>query len=91
MLDSYLKDSTVKLNDQAVHTLFSVNRWEMMDQLKADLLAGTNIVCDRYAYSGVAYSAAKGLSFSWCQNSDKGLITPDLVVMINVPFEVLAK
>ena len=25
-----------------------------------DLRAGTTIICDRYAFSGVAYSAAKG-------------------------------
>ena len=34
-----------------------------------DLRSGTTIVCDRYAFSGVAYSAAKGLGCGRCAES----------------------
>eukprot|EP00808_Paulinella_micropora_P029410 g43885.t1 len=34
---------------------------------------------DRYSYSGVAFSAAKGLDQSWCFSSEVGLPSPDLV------------
>ena len=45
---------------------------------------GTYVVCDRYAFSGVAYTAAKGLSFDWCKNPDIGLPTPDRVFYLDI-------
>ena len=53
------------------------------------LASGTNIVCDRYAFSGVTYSAAKGLDFEWCLNADRGLVQPDLVIYIKVSMETI--
>ena len=79
------------MGDEAVHLLFSMNRWETKTQILAKLEAGTNVVCDRYAYSGVAYSAAKGLSFDWCLGADRGLLKPDLVFYIDVSPEAIAK
>ena len=36
-------------------------------KMQALLEAGTNIVCDRYSFSGVAFSSAKpGMDFDWC-------------------------
>ena len=79
----------MKLNDEAVHLLFAMNRWEKKEQIIDTLTQGTSIVCDRYAYSGVAYSASKGLDFEWCLNADRGLIKPDLVIYINVSMETI--
>ena len=53
--------------------------------------AGSHVVCDRYAYSGVAYSAAKGLDFDWCKNADKGLLKPDLVFYLNACADEMSK
>jgi len=39
--------------------MFSANRWEMKEDIIKDLNNGINLICDRYAFSGVAYSAAK--------------------------------
>jgi dTMP kinase len=47
-----------------------------------DLKQGTSIILDRYAYSGVAFTSAKGLNFEWCKNSDKGLPKPDIVFFL---------
>lgn len=58
-MNDYLQNRELKLNDKAVHTLFSFNRWEMQPEIVEMLKNGTNIICDRYAFSGVAYSAAK--------------------------------
>lgn len=55
------------------------------------LKKGKNIICDRYWYSGVAYSYAKGLDFEWCLGADKGLREPDLVVVLKGDPEKLAK
>jgi len=76
LIDLYLLRK-LELPDEAVHLLFSANRWESVEALVSDLNAGTTIVCDRYAFSGVAYTAAKGLDFAWCQAPDIGLPTPD--------------
>ncbi len=70
-------------------------RQHIIDQLNA----GVTLICDRYAFSGVAYSAAKvfqaflisfqGLDFEWCKNSDRGLIQPDLTLYIDVSPETI--
>jgi dTMP kinase len=53
--------------------------------IERELAAGTTILCDRYAFSGVAFSAAKpSLSFEWCKLTDIGLPEPDLVVFLDV-------
>ncbi len=59
MLNQYLQNRDYKVSDEAIHLLFSVNRWEMKEQILSDLADGITLVCDRYAFSGVAYSAAK--------------------------------
>ena len=60
MLDSYLKNMKGQaMSHEAVHLLFALNRWEMKTSILEMLNSGTHVVCDRYAYSGVAYSVAK--------------------------------
>eukprot|EP00924_Labyrinthula_sp_SR-Ha-C_P005101 snap_masked-scaffold_1-processed-gene-21.32-mRNA-1 protein AED:0.31 eAED:0.31 QI:0/-1/0/1/-1/1/1/0/210 len=84
LISSYLS-SGATLNDEAVHLLFSANRWESSDEIKQLLEQGTNVVCDRYAFSGVSFTAAKGKDFEWCRNPDKGLPEPDLVIFLTLP------
>ena len=86
-IDGYLK-SSVSLPDETIHLLFSANRWETVDALLTELNSGVDVVCDRYVYSGIAYSAAKGLDLEWCRAPDKGLPAPDLVLYMNVSPEV---
>ena len=86
-IDGYLKNS-VSLPDRSIHLLFSANRWETVERLLSELNSGTDIVCDRYAYSGIAYSAAKGLDFEWCKHPDVGLPQPDIVLYMQVSAEV---
>ena len=45
---------------------------------------GTSLIIDRYSYSGVAFSAAKGLNLSWCKAPEVGLLTPDLVLYLDI-------
>lgn len=45
------------------------------------------VVIDRYYYSGIVYSAAKGnasLSMHWARQPDVGLPRPDAVVFLNI-------
>ena len=45
---------------------------------------GVNIILDRYTYSGVAYSAAKGMDVNWCMGPEGGLIKPDVVLYLDL-------
>jgi dTMP kinase len=56
------------------------------------LHSGTHVIIDRYAFSGVAFSAAKeGLSLEWCKQPDRGLPRPDLVCFLDVSSEEASK
>jgi Thymidylate kinase len=59
MIDQYLRDKTHYVDDHAIHLLFSANRWEASTTLTNHLYQGTTVVCDRHAYSGVAFLSAK--------------------------------
>jgi dTMP kinase len=84
LIDTYLRGETV-LDDHAIHLLFSSNRWERAAELRSAISQGFHVVVDRYSYSGIAYSAAKGgLSFDWCKEVDRGLPKPDLVCFLDV-------
>ena len=83
-IDAYLTGQN-ELDDHVIHLLFSANRWEKVEELKKALLNGTHVIVDRYAFSGVAFSAAKpGLSLDWCRQPDRGLPKPDLVCFLDV-------
>lgn len=88
LINAYLQSSSeseAPLSDEAIHLLFSANRWESAANLEATLAAGTHVICDRYAYSGVAFSSAKkGLSAAWCRAPDRGLPAPDAVLYLDL-------
>lgn len=87
LLDEYLK-GYVELDVHVVHLLFSANRWEMVKTIKMTLLRGQDVVLDRYHYSGLAYSRAKGvLDSEWCEWPDKGLPEPDVVFFMDAPVD----
>ena len=83
MIDSYLNQN-VSMSDEAIHLLFSANRWELVEEIVQAINSGVHVICDRYLYSGVVYSAAKGLDWQWCQAADKNLPQPDLVLFLDV-------
>ncbi|EWC75073.1 hypothetical protein C923_04260 [Plasmodium falciparum UGT5.1] len=56
IISKYLKMEN-SMSNETIHLLFSANRWEHMNEIKSLLLKGIWVVCDRYAYSGVAYSS----------------------------------
>ena len=83
-INSYLTNG-IDMDDHAIHLLFSANRWELSTKMKEKLDAGITIVVDRYAYSGVAFSASKKtLSLEWCKTPDEGLLAPDVVLFMDL-------
>ncbi|KAK0185074.1 thymidylate kinase-domain-containing protein, partial [Armillaria mellea] len=83
MIDSYLQSKS-ELDDHAIHLLFSANRWELASTIEGLLESGTTVLCDRYAFSGIAFSASKGLPYEWCRSPDIGLPAPDLVLFLDI-------
>ncbi|ERT01331.1 dTMP kinase [Sporothrix schenckii 1099-18] len=86
MIDAYLK-SQAAMDDHVIHLLFSANRWEAVAKIAGLLAKGTTVVCDRYYYSGMVYSAAKhnpALTLPWARAPEVGLPRPDLVVFLDL-------
>eukprot|EP00268_Persea_americana_P065555 TRINITY_DN876_c0_g1_i10.p1 TRINITY_DN876_c0_g1~~TRINITY_DN876_c0_g1_i10.p1 ORF type:complete len:255 (+),score=48.78 TRINITY_DN876_c0_g1_i10:177-941(+) len=90
MISAYLSNKS-QLDDRTTHLLFSANRWEKRLLMESKLKSGTTLVVDRYSYSGVAFSAAKGLDIEWCKAPEIGLVAPDLVVYLDIPPEKAAE
>lgn len=83
-INSYLQGTT-ELEDHAIHLLFSANRWEAVPKIKQLIDKGTLVIMDRYAFSGVAFTAAKkGFDVTWCKNPDRGLPSPDVVFYLDI-------
>ncbi|OIT38736.1 PREDICTED: thymidylate kinase-like isoform X1 [Nicotiana attenuata] len=90
MISSYLANQA-HLDDHAIHLLFSANRWEKRMLMEEKLRSGTTLIVDRYSYSGVAFSSAKGLHTEWCKAPEIGLLAPDLVVYLDISPEKAAE
>ncbi|KAM3710629.1 hypothetical protein ACJW31_01G044700 [Castanea mollissima] len=82
MISSYLSNKS-QLDDHTIHLLFSANRWEKRSLMETKLKTGTTLIVDRYSYSGVAFSSAKGLGDEWCKAPEIGLLAPDLVLYLD--------
>ncbi|KAF5362046.1 hypothetical protein D9756_002727 [Leucocoprinus leucothites] len=94
MIDSYLRSQS-ELDDHAIHLLFSANRWELAPTITSLLTSGTLVLCDRYAFSGIAFSAAKPSlratfpstendALLWCRAPDISLPAPDLTIFLDI-------
>ena len=91
LIDYYLHNKTCQLSQQAIHLLYSANRWELSQKIKEHLENGVNVICDRYLFSGIAYSVASGLDKEWCLACDKGLPEPDVVIFFDLSLEEAQK
>lgn len=60
--------------------------------IEAHLAMGTTVVADRYAFSGIAFSAQKSpllnLTYEWCRAPEIGLPAPDLTLFLDVKPEI---
>ena len=80
--------------DHVVHLLFSANRWEAATSIRTAIDEGVTVVIDRYYYSGIVYSAAKGrtdLSLQWAREPEIGLPRPDICLFLDISSEEQAK
>ncbi len=80
-IDSFLKQKKA-FEDKMLHLLFSINRWELKDHIIESLSNNVDVILDRYSYSGIAYSNAKGIDLGWCSTPERGLPKPDIVIYL---------
>lgn len=90
LINSYLTNKQ-DFNGETIHLLFTINRWEAMNKMEKLLNDGVTLIVDRYSFSGVAFSAAKGLDFDWCKAPEKGLLKPDLVLFLQLSAAAIEK
>ena len=83
IINSYLQGNT-KLSPQESHLLYSLNRHEKKNFMEEKLYNNYNIICDRYIFSGIAYSLANGLDYTFCLNTEQYLIKPDLIFYFDI-------
>ncbi|KAJ3806081.1 thymidylate kinase-domain-containing protein [Lentinula lateritia] len=86
MIDSYLHSQS-DLDDHVVHLLFSANRWEFASTILSYLEQGKIILCDRYAFSGIAFSLSP-ITLPWARAPDSALPSPDLTLFLDISPEV---
>ncbi|KAI3386005.1 hypothetical protein SNEBB_009325 [Seison nebaliae] len=92
LCNDYLKGQLEeKMSDEFVHMIFSLNRREKKEEMMRLLENGETILCDRYVYSGLVYSAAKSsdLSVDWLSACDGTLPEPDLIVYLKISVDDL--
>jgi thymidylate kinase len=70
---------------EALYMLYSLNRWESKELINKLIRKSDYLIADRYAPSNLAYGLSRGLSLTWLQGLDRGLPTPDLVIVLDVP------
>jgi len=74
----------VKLDWTAASLMLAANLYEMVPKIKDALADGKWILFDRYSYSSVAYSVARGLNLEVAECLTARMPVPDLVVFLSV-------
>ncbi|KAI5168763.1 dTMP kinase [Pancytospora epiphaga] len=93
IINNFLKKDDKELTpvDPAeLHLLYSADRYSKANFIR-ETLHTSHVVCDRYWYSGTAYSVAKGLDYNWCKGVDEHLPKPDFVFFLDVGPDVVSK
>jgi len=70
---------------QAVHMLYSLNRWENLETIQKLSRENQFLIADRYTPSNLAYGISSGLELEWLRTLDNGLPTAELVVVLDTP------
>ncbi len=68
-----------------MHMLYSLNRWENQVIIRRLVDKNDFLIADRYTPSNLAYGVSRDLSIDWLETLDKGLPSPDLVIVLDVP------
>lgn len=86
LIDDFLK-GTVQLDWRAASFLLAANLYELMPKIKDAIALGKWVIFDRYTYSSVAYSIARGLEPEIAELMTSRLPNPDLIIFLSVDEE----
>ena len=81
ILDQYLS-GTVEMDPRTLHHVFVANLWEGVRDIEEALESGKHVLVDRWNYSTIAYSMARGIPMEWAGTTN-GLLVPDVLVFVN--------
>lgn len=70
---------------QALHMLYSLNRWENLESIRKLATHSDFVIVDRYIPSNLAYGMSRGLGLEWLISLDKGLPEANLVLILDLP------
>ena len=70
---------------EAVHMLYSLNRWENLRVIERLTRENEFLIADRYTPSNLAYGLSRGLKLEWLRTLDHGLPTSELVIVLDTP------
>jgi len=87
-----LREST-SITDNAgwFATQFINDRKEHLQKMiKPALLNGTHVICDRYKLSTLVYQSLQGVNYENLIEAHKGLLVPDLTIVLDCPIEITA-
>jgi dTMP kinase len=70
---------------EAVHMLYSLNRWENLHRIEKLTQENEFLIADRYTPSNLAYGLSQGLSLEWLRTLDLGLPKAELVIVLDTP------
>ncbi|MBI4358969.1 MAG: dTMP kinase [Candidatus Nealsonbacteria bacterium] len=75
-----------KSGPECLQLLFSADRAHHLEREIIPLLErGVAVICDRYAFSALAYGSLEIKDFNWLLSLQKNFLFPDLTIFLKVP------
>jgi dTMP kinase len=85
-----MSDGT-RMAGRTMALLFAADRIDHLQrEVEPQLAAGTTVISDRYLLSSLAYQAEEA-ERDWVQGLARGILRPDLTILLDLPIEVAAK
>ncbi|KAF9761400.1 putative thymidylate kinase [Nosema granulosis] len=89
ILDKYLK-GIVDMSPEATHLLFTADRYEKKREIE-ELSRNNILICDRYSWSGITSTVAKGIDLGWCLETERLLPKADITLYLEADIEVISR
>lgn len=80
-----------KDNAELLAEFFVKDRKVHVELIGKLLESGIDVVCDRYKYSTLSYQQAQGIYLEKLLEMHKGVLIPDLAIIVDVPAEIALK
>lgn len=88
IIDDILSKKISGMNNETLHLLFSSNRYEKKQQINQLNNDNNIIICDRYSYSGIAYSTTTGCDYNFAKSTELYLPKPNYLIYLNITPEI---